>query len=1769
MNSPRSSRWQKEMAERSEEGWVQSRQCGSCSTCGKKLTNVREKTAQSGENKKAYIREYDDDSEAPGKTNVKELVKQFHTMKIRSELVVKSSFSETAKQSGESGCTQKAQCRSCPECGKSLTNVQETAKQTDEGKGIQSRQGVGSPKIRSKHLTDTQTMQEQSQECRLVQTRQQDSGMFGDKTLKNVKARTQEFTTDLQLENRQHEFVDKNPTKVLEGESVLIGPLLCRLGLENKYEDKLTKAEFLEISKSTLQNKEPSKENELVHVFMKRLLTGDYTARQVSVKNDTEIQESPSIANADAFTALFKKRSVKTNRKQAEIHPMDVQMALFLCADDFLRQIMVNKLAQCQYAIPLLVPNPFSGKIECPLWTIRQINKNWKSSDASGEIISKTLPVYKAETPMVAFFRLGSVSSSKSQLINHLINEKHNTFFHKHCPGSSRTRLLMDGVVEIAWYCPSGKSSDHFSECVAFCNLHGDSSIAVTQREILTTMASVNVILLPKLDEEDHNMGVVKDLYKSQTPLIVVLTDEEDDNDGTGSEIGNGKYKIGLKGSTQANVSAALRNVIKKCIFQKHMTFNLESITKNVVISVDESNEACRRGKKAAQTVMSFLDGKDPLTVKEKYLPCQGKLWHDWCQKSKGLRQLQSNTNIETELSRNLEEMKELRWKQQEPGVSGLIRSFVDNLQKFSVSENNYFLRWTGIYLDEFILEKLHKMKPEELKQMSPKMNAASFGLEHLLREMGQIYEASVSEEKNMTGKGIGNFSYLPELAAELLISGHPVELMDGDTAYVPLTWVSALLDEVIRKLGDKKVFVLSVLGIQSSGKSTMLNAMFGLEFAVSAGRCTRGAFIQLVKVSEDKKKDLKFDYILVVDTEGLRSSELSGNAIHQDNELSTFVVGLANMTLININGENLTEMQEILQIVVHAFLRMKQVRLNPSCMFVHQNVSDIAAREKIRDGRRHLQETLDKMTKLASDEYNCAERFTDVIAFDVENDVRYFAHLWEGSPPMAPPNPLYSENIQELKRDIISRAATTDVLKLSQFQKRVKDLWNALLNENFVFSFKNAQEISVYRKLEREYGKWTWSLRNAMMTVENKILNRVASGTVKTIQRQNLEEEMTDTLQTVQKECNQFFEKNSEKETLIQWKCKFETQVNHLYDDLIEDARRKVDESIQQKRIRHKLDQKLRKYEKVLFEKSKELALKLKGNINNKMHANEFNLMWGKWIFELTDQAPKFKDVEISKDITHVLGEIYKTDLVINRKCSNEYKQIGTVNDYNSYITKKNLVNKKSIKLWSGSFLKAENNKSIHSLINNVTEQIKQTVESFPFITQGYNSGYLYNIAHDVKEQVQEFETQVKKERKLSDDASVFNQDFYVDFSLYVCEQSANRISDLHRKFKEANDPVIYFEWKKTEYFNIFQKYCDGATSAAILGDQVCSKLKEAILQSVYNMMAPYVCGQMRGKPPFNGNRADLEKHILKSLAEQKGEKAERFNNYLTYMYQPRVHFENFIRTRVKEFMAAENPQADSAIKECIDHKQRSILSAATVARDEVKRVNGDANHWMEVFSNSLTDELGDTRVHLCDEEGMASIDYDVLMDAISKELLAVVEELKRDLSRVSDLAMEMFRERPDEILIKHFCICCWEQCPFCGAVCTNSQKHHPGDHNADFHRSTGMRGVYYKERSEFLIDFCTTVVASEQSFCASSEHEIIVPCKRYREAGGAYATWGISTDFSELAYWKWFVCEFKKNLEKHHNKQFSGRGKIPEEWKTYSQSDAVRSLGIHLSKW
>ena len=161
-----------------------------------------------------------------------------------------------------------------------------------------------------------------------------------------------------------------------------------------------------------------------------------------------------------------------------------------------------------------------------------------------------------------------------------------------------------------------------------------------------------------------------------------------------------------------------------------------------------------------------------------------------------------------------------------------------------------------------------------------------------------------------------------PKLAAQHLVDGMPIELLDGDSNMINMKWIHATLRDLEEQLSDgidpKRIFVLSVMGIQSSGKSTLLNIMFGIQMRTSVGQCTRGINMQLIPVSGRSE----YDYILLLDTEGTRAPEYWGmpGSEKRDNQMALLSILLADATIIVNNGENDAAIKEILPIVLLAY---------------------------------------------------------------------------------------------------------------------------------------------------------------------------------------------------------------------------------------------------------------------------------------------------------------------------------------------------------------------------------------------------------------------------------------------------------------------------------------------------------------------------------------------------------------------------------------------------------------------------------------------------------------------------------------------------------------------------------------------------------------------------------------------------------------------------------------------------------------------------------
>ncbi|KAK1335978.1 hypothetical protein QTO34_003778 [Cnephaeus nilssonii] len=1027
----------------------------------------------------------------------------------------------------------------------------------------------------------------------------------------------------------------------------------------------------------------------------------DYGVRYLVFRDDGNIQNqvNPSASNKDneafnPYKYLFEDRDTPINpspsNPRPHIHPMDIQMAILHCADDFARQYILSKLSICQFALPLLIPNPCNSQIEFSLWSLSQIRRSWqeaRKSPREEKINYKNKQMCHVSTPIVSFIRVGNgFSASKSQIMNCLLSKrKHDVFFHRHCRGSTKDCLLMGGVVEICWFCPGGEDEDRFYNCVTFTNLHGDAKEHKKQLTFLQEVSSLIVVLMSTSDNNKENQKIISDLCQSPKPLICLVDNKEKNMDNNSSQ----KVVIGIRNRNEAELTEELVTTIRRLLELSDTVLSLEDCTpiaRKQGFLIDEDQRNCKEAKEKAEVLIALLRELNISQVKENLLPLQGHLWHLWCKMDKELYHLREKGNRSIEQHKSEIETEKQRIRSQQLTrafpLNDLMQSVLEILQNHSETQTtHYFLQWLSVFLDKLTAEHLEQLNEKKNnlwsliqteKQKAPKstdlqrwkkqieaiskeINECTLGIEQLLREVGQIYEAldEASPTKNIL------YLSLPQIAADLMISGIPIELMDGDASYVPVKWVGAVFDKVSEKLGNKRLFVLSILGLQSSGKSTLLNALFGLQFTVSAGRCTRGAYMQLLKLP-----------------------------------------------------------------------------------FCPSNVGEVTAKDQTMEGRRRLEQRLDEMAATAAEQEQCSDvtRFGDVIKFDVNTHVYYFAHLWDGNPPMAPPNPRYSHNVQELKSRIL-RAAKQEsrgsIMKISDVKLGVQDLWRALVSENFIFSFRNTREVMAMSKLETMYNHWTWELRSHMLALQNQLINQIKNGKIQELTISTLEAPVTEKYKAINQELEKYFNEDPESEIMIQWKASFENKLINLKEALIFESKNKAEGLISYKKNQEILDNKKSSYEKELLERSRELALTLKDKelSEEELHF-KFNEVWEKWVYGVSLTVPPVSEPNIDVDYEDILLEYFKKEKDVVNRVKEKSRKVFEVN-YEEHVK----MSKRLYVLTRN--LEVHDQESINRTTDHIVSIYTETIKTLQRQQCDYDRNYFHEILRIIEDEVKSAPTE------------------------------------------------------------------------------------------------------------------------------------------------------------------------------------------------------------------------------------------------------------------------------------------------------------------------------------------------------------------------------------------------------------------------------------------
>ncbi|VDI11386.1 Hypothetical predicted protein [Mytilus galloprovincialis] len=1014
------------------------------------------------------------------------------------------------------------------------------------------------------------------------------------------------------------------------------------------YPEKLEISDVMKIYKNGM----PQNLEGLAIMFIKNLVMLNFTCRDKILEkyiHDIPLQKDHSTESSN----------YQNDKNNNIVNPLDLILAVFKCSSPMLKQILATKLFMCKLAIPLVFPAVANDKMLVSVWPLRSLINNSNADPGSFQDIDVDCPCQ-----IVSFIRFGRPTISKSKTINEVLSDQyHDTFLNKDSPLGTTKRVLSEGMIEVAWYIPSSKDSVLSKVCM-FLNLRGDGEHFEEQVKLLSSISSV-VVLTMEIRSADNTycQNRILSLHQANTGIIIAIDATADSKTNLKQNLktysdGNMEFNkqhklIELYDEGMIRSTAMIKNEMRNCINELIKNRNDLSLLERLhtcSADVDEYNECFSSTRKKAEGIIKMIPTNSTSTsIIEQVTPLQGKLLRTRDQKNKDVNKASKKINMEEHLqmSMNHTRLEQLNICKH---IGPFMRLFLDSMLQMlhSKTECAIFVLWLKHFFDErsrntfkFYLLKYNSdcqaLKTadisaipdlrDELDKSEYNLSVASFGFEHICREMGQIYEAICSCKR--TDEKMEDLKHqLPIITAKLLLLGLPFEIVDGNVANIPIVWIKAVLRNLKDIIGDKRLLALSVLGIQSSGKSTLLNTMFGLQFAISPGRCTRGVFMQLIPVDDN---DLPFQWVLAIDTEGLNAPELRHQKYSRDNELATFVVGLGDITIVNIRGENTAEVKDVLQIAVHAFLRLKvaneKLNLNQSCVFVHQNVSAADAHNKLFQKRQKFVETLDAMAIQAAAEENIANinSFNQVIEFDSEAGVWYISDLWRRDLLMCPPNPGYSENVSNVRNALMFDLTSKNIryLTVTDTISRIEDLLNGIKNDDFVFRFRNSLEFKAYNNLERKCQTLTWNLEKHVLEfirsdAESSLVNCENPNDLEKVissLKKRLAMEIKTMVTSILTELDSFIDGNTLKELMIQWKQKKQSRLREVAEYLIVKSKseiNKMEEEIRFKKMRVSEQTKL---EIEINKTTSQLALKMRGKSpKERVMKQMFDDMWNTW---------------------------------------------------------------------------------------------------------------------------------------------------------------------------------------------------------------------------------------------------------------------------------------------------------------------------------------------------------------------------------------------------------------------------------------------------------------------------------------------------------------------------------------------------------------------------
>ncbi|XP_071817166.1 interferon-induced very large GTPase 1-like isoform X2 [Apostichopus japonicus] len=1488
----------------------------------------------------------------------------------------------------------------------------------------------------------------------------------------------------------------------------------------------------------------------------------------------------------------------------------DFLFALFHCSDPHLRQHIMEKLSACQLAVTVLLPSlNVLGKPVLLLWALRRIVKMWKEKEGSFAIERNMIstPIFTA-----AFIRVGDIPISKSLVLNDLLGRVQGyesyRYFLSH-EDEKEDIFFASGSVEAQWYLPiHGRKEDILNEPTLLLNLRGDSRESISETKVLCKVANAVFLFVDNAEVKRYAKDI--DVIRNMFPKVVIIylnsqSTQTQKQKTTYLSSVRSKKQFRLRGSddnciefdTENDRSADLskeicHKVLEACSCTDSADYKRIDTWHKLCggdIEIDEDTDCYKEARKLFREV--FPDPSFSANVKK--IKESLTLHKDWLEWVKIDQEPLSTTDerIENQLEQKRQKKSQIRDRQSAQGLSGTMQRLQNNLQQISNRESDntihYFMTLFQSYIEELnsstlpplmakidecnaflkhskrtitAVEKVSNAaekgaeKEDRIKQIlketSEQFSQIHLTCEHFIREFGQLFEANVASKANHEDPVNKR---LTDMAATLLMNGYPLEILDGECAYVPINWICGVLNSVSKTLNNPNIFVLSIIGVQSSGKSTLFNSMFGVRFPVRAGRCTRGLFLQLLKVSSECQENFKFEYLVVIDTEGLQSPDRTVNNDRKfDNTIATLAMCVGDLTLLNIGQETIgKDMIDILQIVVHALIRMKQVKLVSHCRIIQQRVGDIGAAGSNQSNMAIIKEALNKATLAAAREEQVenVKEFSDLFPLIEEHDLQFFPCLWMG--PMSPPNSAYSEKVQSLKTNMFSskdnHCKLNPKFTFEKFISLLSDVWVAVSEEDFVFHFQNTFDILSHQSFRFEQNKLIgtmrtnmveWELKNELHDFSQSNRHNFLLSLEKTVRKEW--ERVTDAIDAYVKE-------HADEEEVK----RRETSIKKDAEDVARDIERAIKQNLEyQFKTQNELDslpQFFKNAKLELRKAAREKALEVRSENPRKdwKKVDEFlsNTFDDLWRLKCSDIESKYSQHTISSDAIDLACENSVTKLLTNSPFS---KTLNMVVERKAK-EETGILKRYGKRVLDGIFGSKDNSPSYgNEFVILLTTQLKLLRREYrlkPF-NRIKVDGILSLLFDELKKQ------------NLNDTVIVNALLASKEEIAKVCKYNQNQLS---KKYS----PTLLFQAEERQLRQDFYSYFVATVKKRSAPSRAYSDLLSVCLDLVIDELNVKLLRKLRNISYLNDKKIMIGT-VLQELCRR--EDPEEYYQFIQYNDQ---FIEKWLQSKIIETLVSQTVWLREICQEIIGPFLESMELVLVTVGEKLQQQRSQGRkptlaQWVEIMLKQpyVADNVKFQQAFvISDDTTVYSSSFtEILHTLIDKNLQKdVLQELQLNAAMNKDSAMVLLSKMKIDIqfnILDHL-QGCEQVCPFCKANCFLQGQNHL--HQAITHYPQGLAGFRNVETKLLSREPCTMLVARKSYWTYRMKTE--TKYKPYKKYANEFPDWDIAAmKYGEPAdYWKWVMVK----CNKYFSQKFDSKpASMPASWKTLTKDHALRSL-------